>query len=107
MGKLTLLLGGARSGKSSFAERRAKESGGDKVLYIATSEIKDDEMVERVRKHRSERPVAWGTVEAPRDVAQAIREEGSTAHIILLDCMTFLVANYLMDAAAPKDDPIR
>ena len=105
MGKLTLLLGGARSGKSSFAERRAKESGGDKVLYVATSEIKDDEMVERVRKHRSERPASWNTVEAPRNVAQAIREEESMAKIILLDCMTFLVANHLMDAAAPEDDP--
>jgi len=105
MGKLTLLLGGARSGKSSFAERRAKESGGDKVLYVATSEIKDEEMVERVRKHRSERPAAWETVEAPRNVALAIRQVRSEASIILLDCMTFLVANHLMDAAAPEDDP--
>jgi len=105
MGKLTLLLGGARSGKSSFAERRAKESGEDKVLYVATSEIKDEEMVERVRKHRSERPATWETVEAPRNVALAIRQVRSEASIILLDCMTFLVANHLMDAAAPEDDP--
>lgn len=105
MGKLTLLLGGARSGKSSFAERRAKESGGDKVLYVATSEVKDEEMSERVKKHRSERPAAWETVEAPRNVAQAIRRVRSEARIILLDCMTFLVANHLMDAAAPEDDP--
>jgi len=105
MGKLTLLLGGARSGKSSFAEKRAKESGGDKVLYVATSEIKDDEMVERVKKHRSERPSAWETIEAPRNVAQVIRQARSDATIILLDCMTFLVANHLMDAAAPIDDP--
>ena len=59
MGKLTLLLGGARSGKSSYAEKRAKELGGDNVLYVATSETKDEEMVERVIKHRSERPSAW------------------------------------------------
>ncbi|MBC8334933.1 MAG: bifunctional adenosylcobinamide kinase/adenosylcobinamide-phosphate guanylyltransferase [Anaerolineales bacterium] len=105
MGKLTLVLGGARSGKSSFAEKRAKESGGENVLYVATSEIKDEEMIERVRKHRTERPSTWGTIEAPRNVAQAIREAGSTARIILLDCMTFLVANHLMDAAAPVGDP--
>jgi len=105
MGKLTLILGGARSGKSTFAEKRAKELGGDSVLYVATSETKDDEMVERVIKHRSERPRAWDTVEAPRDVAQAIRLERSAAKVILLDCITFLVANYLMDAAAPEDDP--
>ena len=105
MGKLTLILGGARSGKSTFAEKRAKELGGDSVLYVATSETKDDEMVERVIKHRSERPRAWETVEAPRNVAQAIRLERSAAKVILLDCITFLVANYLMDAAAPEDNP--
>jgi adenosylcobinamide kinase/adenosylcobinamide-phosphate guanylyltransferase len=113
MGKLTLILGGARSGKSSYAERRAKELGGDSVLYVATSETKDEEMVERVEKHRSERPSAWGTVEAPRNIAQALRQaqdaslrqERSAEKVILLDCMTFLVANHLMDAAAPEDDP--
>ena len=105
MGKLTLILGGARSGKSTFAEQRAKELGGENVLYVATSETKDEEMEERVEKHRAERPSAWGTVEAPRNVAQAIRGAGSEANVILLDCMTFLVANHLMDAAAPEDDP--
>jgi adenosylcobinamide kinase/adenosylcobinamide-phosphate guanylyltransferase len=105
MGKLTLILGGARSGKSSFAEQRAKELGGDDVLYVATSETKDEEMQQRVEKHRSERPSAWGTVEASRNVAQALRQERSAARVILLDCMTFLVANHLMDAAAPQDDP--
>jgi adenosylcobinamide kinase/adenosylcobinamide-phosphate guanylyltransferase len=105
MGKLTLILGGARSGKSSYAERRAKELGGESVLYVATSETKDVEMVERVEKHRSERPSAWGTVEAPRNIAQAIGRERSAEKVILLDCMTFLVANHLMDAAAPEDDP--
>jgi len=113
MGKLTLILGGARSGKSSYAEKRAKELGGDGVLYVATSETKDEEMVERVIKHRTERPPAWGTVEAPRNVARAlrqaqdtaIRQERSVAKVILLDCVTFLVANYLMEAAGPEDDP--
>jgi adenosylcobinamide kinase/adenosylcobinamide-phosphate guanylyltransferase len=105
MGKLILILGGARSGKSSYAEKQAKELGGDSVLYVATSETKDEEMVGRVEKHRSERPSAWVTVEAPRNVAQAIRRERSAEKVILVDCMTFLVANYLMDAAAPEDDP--
>jgi adenosylcobinamide kinase/adenosylcobinamide-phosphate guanylyltransferase len=105
MGKLTLILGGARSGKSSYAEGRAKETGGDSVLYVATSESKDDEMEQRVKKHRAERPPSWRTVEASRNVAQTLRQERSAAKVILLDCMTFLVANYLMDAAAPEDDP--
>jgi len=121
MGRLTLILGGARSGKSTYAEKRAKELGVDSVLYVATSETKDDEMVERVEKHRADRPSAWGTVEASRNVAQALRQAhtvpvsyredatlraaGSEAKVVLLDCMTFLVANHLMDAAAPEDDP--
>jgi adenosylcobinamide kinase/adenosylcobinamide-phosphate guanylyltransferase len=113
MGKLTLILGGARSGKSSFAEQRAKDVGGDSVLYVATSEAKDEEMQQRVERHRAGRPSAWETVEAPRNVAQALRQaqdtalrqEQSGAKVILLDCMTFLVANHLMDAAAPEDDP--
>ena len=113
MGRLTLILGGARSGKSSYAEQRAKDVGGANVLYVATSETKDDEMQQRVEKHRSERPPGWGTVEAPRNVAQALRQardtalrqERSDAKVVLLDCMTFLVANHLMDAAAPEDDP--
>jgi len=105
MGKLTLILGGARSGKSTFAEQRAKELGGENVLYVATSETKDEEMQQRVEKHRADRPAAWGTVEAPRNVVQALRQERNAAKVILLDCMTFLVANHLMDAAAPEDDP--
>ena len=105
MGRLTLILGGARSGKSTFAEERAKDLGGDSVLYVATSESKDEEMQQRVTKHRAGRPPAWGTLESPRNVAQALREERNAAKVVLLDCMTFLVANYLMDAAAPKDHP--
>jgi adenosylcobinamide kinase / adenosylcobinamide-phosphate guanylyltransferase len=105
MGKLTLILGGARSGKSTYAEMRAKELGGDGVLYIATSEAKDEEMQQRVEKHRSERQSAWGTIEAPRNVAKTLRQERRAAKVILLDCMTFLVANHLLDAAGPEDDP--
>ena len=105
MGRLTLILGGARSGKSTFAEIRAKELGGESVLYVATSETKDEEMQQRVTKHRAERPPAWGTLEAPRNVAQALRGQNSRAQVVLLDCVTFLVANHLMDAAAPKENP--
>lgn len=105
MGILTLVLGGARSGKSTFAENRANELGGEKVLYVATSETKDEEMQQRVERHRSERSSVWETIEAPRKVAQAIRWARSDEKVILLDCMTFLVANHLMDAAAPEDHP--
>ncbi len=105
MGKLTLILGGARSGKSSFAEARAREIAGESVLYVATSEAKDEEMEMRVAKHRAARPPAWGTLEAPRSVAQAIRQARSGAKVILVDCVTFLVSNHLITAAGPEDDP--
>ena len=105
MGRLTLILGGARSGKSTFAEDRARELGGESVLYVATSEAKDEEMQQRVTNHRTARPPAWRTLEAPRNVAEALRQERSAARVVLLDCMTFLVANHLMDAAAPRENP--
>ena len=105
MGKLILLLGGARSGKSTFAEQKAREWGGDSVLYVATSESKDDEMRQRVIKHRAARPSAWITLEAPRAVARAIGAAHSDAAVILIDCITFLVSNYLMAASEPAEDP--
>jgi adenosylcobinamide kinase/adenosylcobinamide-phosphate guanylyltransferase len=105
MGRLILVLGGARSGKSSYAEGRARELGGDNVLYVATSETKDDEMVARVARHRAARPPAWGTVEAPRSVAQAIRQARSGEQVVLVDCVTFLVSNHLITAAGPEGDP--
>jgi adenosylcobinamide kinase/adenosylcobinamide-phosphate guanylyltransferase len=105
MGKLILLLGGARSGKSSFAEQKAREWGADNVLYVATSETKDEEMRLRVQKHQASRPSAWTTLEAPRDVAGAIQASNSTAQVVLVDCITFLVSNYLMAVSEPVDDP--
>jgi len=105
MGKLILLLGGARSGKSSYAEARAKEIGGDSVLYVATSEALDEEMKTRVAKHRAARPSTWGTLEAPRNIAQVLRQERSGEKVVLVDCITFLVNNHLMAAAAPEKDP--
>jgi adenosylcobinamide kinase/adenosylcobinamide-phosphate guanylyltransferase len=105
MGRLTLILGGARSGKSAFAEQKARELGGDSVLYVATSETKDIEMEQRVDKHRAERPSSWKTLEAPRDVARFLSEEHGSMKVVLLDCITFLVANRLLDAAGPEGDP--
>ena len=105
MGKLILLLGGARSGKSSYAERRAGEIAGDAVLYVATSEAKDGEMQARIARHRAARPLAWVTVEAPQNVAQAISQERSGQEVILVDCITFLVSTHLVAAAGPAGDP--
>jgi adenosylcobinamide kinase/adenosylcobinamide-phosphate guanylyltransferase len=105
MGKIILILGGARSGKSSFAEQKARELGGDAVLYVATSEAKDDEMRLRIQKHRAARPAGWDTLEVPRHLAPAIQASGSPARVILVDCITFLVSNHLMAASEPLGDP--
>ena len=105
MGKLILVLGGARSGKSTYAEGRAQELGGDKVLYAATSEVTDEEMRQRIQKHQGSRPTGWRTLEAPRDVAAAIRGQAGDAGAIIVDCLTVLVANLLVKATGPYDDP--
>lgn len=95
-GKLVLITGGARSGKSGFAEEMAMSLSGD-VTYIATAEALDEEMKDRIRHHRERRPQHWQTVEEPRRVAEAIAEVGQTAPVILLDCLTLLCCNLLLE----------
>ncbi|MDO9128550.1 MAG: bifunctional adenosylcobinamide kinase/adenosylcobinamide-phosphate guanylyltransferase [Anaerolineales bacterium] len=105
MGKLILLLGGARSGKSVYAQQKATELGGDRVLYVATSEAKDKEMHSRIEKHRAARPSSWLTLEALQDVGKAIRQANFNVGVILVDCITILVSNRLQAAAGPQEDP--
>ena len=106
MGKLTLILGGARSGKSTYAEKLAQELGGDSVVYIATSEAKDEEMKERISKHRAARPSAWRTVEASRKIAQAIGQEWNGEEIVLVECVTVLVSNILLVKSGGENENI-
>lgn len=96
-GKLILITGGARSGKSTFAEKVAA-SLADNVTYIATAEALDSEMEERIRHHRRSRPQHWETVEEPRRAAEVIERVGQTAPVILLDCLTLLVCNLVLEA---------
>jgi adenosylcobinamide kinase/adenosylcobinamide-phosphate guanylyltransferase len=93
MGQITLLLGGARSGKSSYAQRLAEESG-KSVTYLATAQALDDEMSSRIQKHQSERPAHWQTLEIPLDIASHVGEIKSG--LVILDCMTLLTTNLLM-----------
>lgn len=95
---LILVLGGARSGKSRFAQRLAARLGGDRVLFVATAEARDAEMARRIAAHRAERPAAWRTVEAPRHTAARIRDELGDARAVLLDCFTLLVSNAMLDS---------
>lgn len=92
---LTLILGGARSGKSDYAEKLAAQMG-RRVLYIATAEIGDDEMAQRVAVHRQARPADWQTLEAPRHVGAALAEIKTAPEALLLDCLTLLTSNILL-----------
>ena len=93
---LTLVTGGARSGKSDHAERLARDHGGHRVAFIATAEPGDDEMAARIARHRDGRPSTWTTVEAPHDPAAAIAR--ADAPVVLLDCLTLLASNLLLAA---------
>lgn len=100
--KLILVTGGARSGKSTFAERYAAK-GGRKVAYIATAQVYDDEMKERVHIHQSRRPADWPTFEAPYKAAEAMAQAVQAADAVLFDCLTLYTSNLLLAPDAPEN----
>ncbi|HVH36348.1 MAG TPA: bifunctional adenosylcobinamide kinase/adenosylcobinamide-phosphate guanylyltransferase [Tahibacter sp.] len=89
----TLILGGARSGKSALAERLA--AAHDAVLYIATAAAGDDEMAARILHHRERRPAHWQLREAPLQLADTLRAEAHAARCLLVDCLTLWLSNLL------------
>jgi adenosylcobinamide kinase/adenosylcobinamide-phosphate guanylyltransferase len=93
-GVVELVLGGARSGKSSYAEGVAKSSG-KAVVYIATSEVRDDEMAKRVEMHKAQRPSDWLVVEEPLALSQALKAYSREENCILVDCLTLWLSNCL------------
>lgn len=95
--KIHLVTGGARSGKSRYAEQLASKLGGEDVTYLATAEALDDEMAARIEQHRAQRSARWRTVEAPRDLAAVLRQ--IQTRVVLLDCLTLLASNVF--SAAP------
>ncbi len=101
---MILITGGARSGKSRHAERLAASS--ERVLYIATSKIFDEEMATRIQHHRDSRPPHWRTVEQYRDLNSVIGAENDPQQAILLECITTLITNVMFDAAgdAPEEE---
>lgn len=104
-----LVLGGARSGKSAFAERLAT-SQERSVVYVATGEAGDAEMAERIRRHRARRPASWTTIEEPRDITAALARTASRDDVWLLDSVTLLVASAMdqhsaLRAQSPTEDP--
>jgi adenosylcobinamide kinase/adenosylcobinamide-phosphate guanylyltransferase len=91
--KLVLLLGGARSGKSALAVRWGRAYAGP-VTFVATAEAGDDEMAQRIARHRAERPSGWTTVEAPRAVAAAVQAADPRA-LVIVDCLTLWLNNVM------------
>lgn len=89
----TLILGGARSGKSALAERLA--AAHDEVVYIATAQALDGEMDARIAHHRARRPARWGCVEEPLALADALRAHAAPGRCVLVDCLTLWLSNLL------------
>jgi len=96
MGKIIFILGGARSGKSSYAVKLAK--AGKKVAFIATCIPKDKDMQKRIELHKKHQPSNWHIFEEPNDIASLVRlkKVGSKFDIIVIDCLTLFVSNLLL-----------
>lgn len=95
MGHVTLILGGARSGKSAYAEQLAHSQGGA-LVYIATSQIWDDEMRSRIDLHIERRGPEWTTIEEPVALAEVLEAQSVDNNVILVDCLTLWLTNLMM-----------
>lgn len=103
--QVLLITGGARSGKSRFAEQLAVQSG-RAVAFIATATAHDDDMRARIARHQAERPRSWLTIEESYDLAKAVRQAAESADILILDCITLWLSNWLTVQMAASSDEI-
>jgi adenosyl cobinamide kinase/adenosyl cobinamide phosphate guanylyltransferase len=103
MARIILILGGARSGKSRFAQQLAERIGGADVLFVATAEAGDSEMARRIEAHRNSRPRAWGTLEKTTGVSIALAGACERYQVVLIDCLTLLASNVLVSCRDPLD----
>lgn len=101
--KIVFVIGGCRSGKSRHALQIAQAYAGDRKIFMATCIPGDDEMKQRIARHRQERNSAWQTVEAPILLPEAITENGRTADAILVDCLTLWISNLLLKDETPEN----
>ena len=102
---LTFILGGARSGKSSYAEQLAAQRG-TRIAYVATAQAWDDEMALRIANHQAQRPAHWQTVEAPTQTGASIAAAERAAggwEVVLVDCLTLLANNVMMALPEPVE----
>ena len=100
----TLVLGGARSGKSGFAQRRVEAhaaEAGLELVFVATAHAYDDEMCARIAAHVAARDARWRTIDAPYDLAETIEIEARSGRILLVDCLTLWLSNHLL-----RDDDV-
>lgn len=102
MFRRVFVLGGARSGKSSFAEKLAAECG-EPVLYVATATALDEEMAERIARHRAQRPPAWRTLEAPLRVYEHVSSTLGNAATVVVEDLTLLLSNVMADVGADAE----
>jgi adenosylcobinamide kinase / adenosylcobinamide-phosphate guanylyltransferase len=98
-----LILGGARSGKSLFAEKLAQQSGLN-VSYVATAQIYDDEFKSRVQHHKDRRPAEWALVEEPHYLAKTLQNLDAPNQCLIVDCLTLWLAQWIcLDCSPPQD----
>ncbi|MDR1701537.1 MAG: bifunctional adenosylcobinamide kinase/adenosylcobinamide-phosphate guanylyltransferase [Sporomusaceae bacterium] len=105
-GKIVLVTGGARSGKSAFAEKYAQNVN-KKTAYFATAQIFDEEMKERIARHRSRRPQEWATYETPFDAEEEMAKVTDTFDVVLFDCLTIYLSNLFLSPAMPAARHLR
>lgn len=103
--KSILITGGARSGKSRRAQELAAKAGGQ-VLFVATAEAGDDEMMQRIKAHRKARPKDWTTLEAKTHIGKEINKNISQAKTVIIDCITLLINNVMMQYDEKTDAEI-
>lgn len=96
MGRSELILGGARSGKSRFAQARAEQSNA-RLVYIATAQAFDEEMHDRIQLHQADRDGRWETIEAPIALCDAISQRQGSGDTLLVDCLTLWTSNLILE----------
>jgi adenosylcobinamide kinase/adenosylcobinamide-phosphate guanylyltransferase len=95
MGKISFVLGGARSGKSAYAQELAE--GKDPIAFIATCSPQDTEMKKRVKLHKQSRPAGWDTFEEPKNIVPLLEKKCGRYRVIVIDCLTILISNLMAD----------
>lgn len=103
MSQTIFITGGARSGKSWFAEQRASQHGAP-ACYVATAQALDGEMIQRIQKHRQRRGDDWQTIEEPLNPAQALADNDGEYAVILVDCLTLWLSNLLLTYEDPDEE---